>query len=75
MAIRCRLYFSYFSHHSSFFPGRRGSRPETPERGGEKGRALPGVQSLGLPVGKRHKAHRVRRPDRVHEKVRAEIRE
>jgi len=34
-----------------YFSGRQGLSRQAPERGREKGRAVPGVQSLGLPVG------------------------
>jgi len=59
---------------SLFFSGRRRPRREALERGREEDRAVPRVQPLGLFVGERREKPRLRRPDRVHETVRTEIR-
>lgn len=71
------LYYDYYSRSTShaYFSGRQGPGGKAPERGREKGRAIPGVQSLGLPVGERCEKHRLRRLDWVHEEARSEIRE
>lgn len=70
------LYYDYYSRSTShaYFSGRQGPGGKAPERGREKGRAIPGVQSLGLPVGERREKHRLRRLDWVHEEARSEIR-
>jgi len=55
----CYDYYTRSTSRAYFFSGRQGPGGQAPERGREKGRAIPGVQSLGLPVGERREKHRL----------------